>query len=87
VNIFGGFVVSQRMLNLFKKPGEKDFSPLMLLPGFVFLVVALMRPELLKAVSTVSALLCVAACSGWPERCWPPSCPSALTTRPPQASS
>ena len=26
VNIFGGFVVSQRMLDLFKKPGDKDFS-------------------------------------------------------------
>mmetsp|Transcript_132990 Transcript_132990/g.370748 ORF Transcript_132990/g.370748 Transcript_132990/m.370748 type:complete len:1040 (+) Transcript_132990:65-3184(+) len=61
VNIFGGFIVSQRMLNLFKKPGEKDFSALMLLPGLVFLAVALTRPELLKAVSTVSALLCVAA--------------------------
>mmetsp|Transcript_14165 Transcript_14165/g.33630 ORF Transcript_14165/g.33630 Transcript_14165/m.33630 type:complete len:1502 (+) Transcript_14165:67-4572(+) len=64
VNIFGGFVVSQRMLNLFKKPGDKDYSGLMLFPGVVFLVVALTRPELLKAVTTVSALLCVAAIGG-----------------------
>merc|ERR550532_3175980 len=64
VNIFGGFVVSQRMLNLFKKPGQKDYSPLMLLPALVFLAVALTRPELLKAVSTVSSLLCVAAIGG-----------------------
>eukprot|EP00931_Biecheleriopsis_adriatica_P074010 TRINITY_DN481_c0_g1_i1.p1 TRINITY_DN481_c0_g1~~TRINITY_DN481_c0_g1_i1.p1 ORF type:complete len:1061 (-),score=302.26 TRINITY_DN481_c0_g1_i1:93-3062(-) len=64
VNIIGGFVVSQRMLNLFKKPGDKDYSPFMLMPGVVFLIVALTRPELLKAVSTVSALLCVAAIGG-----------------------
>jgi len=64
VNIFGGFVVSQRMLDLFKKPGDKDFSGMMLFPGVVFLLVALTRPELLKAVTTVSALLCVAAIGG-----------------------
>eukprot|EP00440_Ansanella_granifera_P061293 gb/GFBE01066442.1/.p1 GENE.gb/GFBE01066442.1/~~gb/GFBE01066442.1/.p1 ORF type:complete len:145 (+),score=45.63 gb/GFBE01066442.1/:1-435(+) len=61
VNIIGGFVVSQRMLNLFKKEGEKDYSPFMLIPGVVFLVTCLTRPELLSAVSTVSALLCVSA--------------------------
>ena len=82
VNIIGGFVVSQRMLNLFKhlgrwqfgpgnlsrnqcsfserhrfkleaelrlrKEGEKDYSPMMLLPGLVFLGVSLTMPELLK---------------------------------------
>ncbi|CAL1152137.1 unnamed protein product, partial [Cladocopium goreaui] len=64
VNIIGGFVVSQRMLNLFKKEGEKDYSPFMLLPGLVFLIVCLTKPELLKAVSTVSALLCIAAIGG-----------------------
>ena len=26
MNIFGGFVVSQRMLDLFKKPGDKDYT-------------------------------------------------------------
>lgn len=64
VNIFGGFVVSQRMLDLFKKPGDKDYTAMMLFPGLVFLFVSLTRPELLKAVSTVSALLCVAAIGG-----------------------
>ncbi|CAK9045445.1 unnamed protein product [Durusdinium trenchii] len=64
VNIIGGFVVSQRMLNLFKKEGEKDYSPFMLLPGLVFLIVCLTKPELLKAVSIVSALLCIAAIGG-----------------------
>eukprot|EP00439_Symbiodinium_sp_Y106_P053218 s4114_g7.t1 len=64
VNIIGGFVVSQRMLDLFKKPGDKDYSPFMLLPGLLFLFVSLTSPELLKAVSTVSALLCIAAIGG-----------------------
>lgn len=61
VNIMGGFVVSQRMLNLFKRGGEKDYSHFMLIPGVVFLVVCVSHAELLGAVSTVSALLCVAA--------------------------
>jgi len=64
VNIIGGFVVSQRMLDLFKKPGDKDYSPYMLLPGVLFLFVCLKSPELLKPVSTVSALLCIAAIGG-----------------------
>lgn len=61
VNIIGGFVVSQRMLNLFKKADEKDYSHFMLLPAVVFLVVVVTHAELLGVVSTVSALLCVAA--------------------------
>jgi len=61
VNIIGGFVVSQRMLNLFKKKDEKDYSAMMLVPGLVFIIVVFTRPELLNAVSTVSALLCVSA--------------------------
>lgn len=64
INIFGGFVVSQRMLNLFKKEGEQDWSGFMLAPSVVFLLVALTRPELLNAVLTVSGLLCVAAIGG-----------------------
>jgi len=61
VNIIGGFVVSQRMLNLFKKKDEQDYSVLMLIPGVVFLGISVTRPELLNPVTTVSALLCVAA--------------------------
>ncbi|CAJ1393911.1 unnamed protein product [Effrenium voratum] len=64
VNIIGGFVVSQRMLNLFKKGGEKDYSGFMLLPGLVFLFTCLTQKELLKDVSTVSALMCIAAIAG-----------------------
>ena len=47
-----------------RKEGEKDYSPMMLLPGLVFLGVSLTMPELLKAVSTVSAVLCIAAIGG-----------------------
>merc|ERR1719510_1928172 len=35
VNIVGGFVVSQRMLDLFKKPGDVDYSYMLLAPGGV----------------------------------------------------
>jgi NAD(P) transhydrogenase len=66
-NIVGGFIVSQRMLNLFKKAGEKDFSALMLTPGVILVGVPIVfshRPELIGAVNTISSLLCVAAIGG-----------------------
>jgi hypothetical protein len=40
-----------------RKEGEKDYSPFMLLPGLVFLIVCLTKPELLKAENR------------WPEDC------------------
>jgi NAD(P) transhydrogenase len=61
INIVGGFVVSQRMLNLFKKKGAKDYSAMFLLSGLILLGAGLTHPELRKAVNSVSALLCVAA--------------------------
>jgi len=64
VNIIGGFVVSQRMLNLFKKPTDKDYTALMLTPGVVFLYVCAFQRELLNPVLSISALLCVAAIGG-----------------------
>jgi len=70
VNIIGGFVVSQRMLNLFKRPGDVDFSYYMLLPGLVLMLWPWLQElngdgmkPLLPAHSeldnTVSALLCI----------------------------
>jgi len=70
VNIMGGFVVSQRMLNLFKRPGDVDFSYYMLLPGLVLMLWPWLQElngdgmkPLLPAHSeldnTVSALLCI----------------------------
>jgi len=64
VNIMGGFVVSQRMLDLFKKPGDRDYSPLMLAPGLVFFYACAAHAELIQPVLSVSALLCVAAIGG-----------------------
>merc|ERR1719343_796937 len=73
VNIKGGFIVSQRMLNLFKRKGDKDFSPLFFIPGLVLIAMAFYGKfsmdaveggKMLKAVNTVSALLCIAAIGG-----------------------
>merc|ERR1719221_1991510 len=33
VNIVGGFIVTQRMLDLFKRPTDKDYSPIYIVPG------------------------------------------------------
>merc|ERR1719223_1718000 len=66
-NIVGGFIVSQRMLNLFKRGGEKDYSPMMLVPGIVPVSAAVFYakdPQEVGAVNTISALLCVAAIGG-----------------------
>lgn len=59
VNIVGGFVVSQRMLELFKKAGEKDHSYMMLLPGAVLVAAPLLNPVLIPATGVASSLLCI----------------------------
>mmetsp|Transcript_132811 Transcript_132811/g.234983 ORF Transcript_132811/g.234983 Transcript_132811/m.234983 type:complete len:1062 (-) Transcript_132811:207-3392(-) len=70
VNIIGGFVVSQRMLNLFKRPGDVDFSYYMLAPGLLLMVwpwiqdfkngsLAPLSQENSEFANTVSALLCI----------------------------
>mmetsp|Transcript_16510 Transcript_16510/g.43635 ORF Transcript_16510/g.43635 Transcript_16510/m.43635 type:complete len:1035 (+) Transcript_16510:65-3169(+) len=64
INIFGGFAVSQRMLNLFRKPGTVDYSIFMIIPGMVLCLAAVTRPELVATVSTLSSILCVAAIGG-----------------------
>merc|ERR1719428_802310 len=33
INIFGGFLVTQRMLDLFKRPGDEDYSLVYLAPA------------------------------------------------------
>uniref|UniRef100_A0A7S3WQN7 proton-translocating NAD(P)(+) transhydrogenase n=1 Tax=Strombidinopsis acuminata TaxID=141414 RepID=A0A7S3WQN7_9SPIT len=64
INIIGGFVVSQRMLNLFRRPGMSDYSVFMFIPGLILCFAALTHPELISTVSTISSLLCVAAIGG-----------------------
>jgi NAD(P) transhydrogenase len=65
VNITGGFIVSQRMLNLFKnakKDGDADYSALMFIPGLFLAIVGVIGTAALKdATESVSALLCIAA--------------------------
>jgi NAD(P) transhydrogenase len=65
VNIFGGFIVTQRMLDLFKRPGDEDYSPLYLAPAAAGLIVApalgYVSPD---SVGVVSQLLCIGAIGG-----------------------
>jgi NAD(P) transhydrogenase len=64
VNIVGGFIVSQRMLNLFRKGGEVDYSWMMIAPAIVLGYYSLMNSDDEKidgTVSTISGVLCVAA--------------------------
>merc|ERR1719468_957213 len=42
VNIAGGFIVSQRMLDLFKRPGDEDYSYLFAIPGGMLVAAPLM---------------------------------------------
>jgi len=59
VNIVGGFVVSQRMLDLFKRPGDTDYSYMMLAPGAVLCAAPFVNPALIEATGVVSSLLCI----------------------------
>merc|ERR1711865_692109 len=45
VNIFGGFVITQRMLNLFKRPGDQDFSVFMIIPSIALAAWAILQPS------------------------------------------
>lgn len=63
VNIIGGFVVSQRLLNTFNKGKGTEYSPFLLLCGLV-LVYGACQPGMMRAVNTASALLCIMAIGG-----------------------
>merc|ERR1712176_1550219 len=54
VNIAGGFLVTKRMLDLFKKPGEEDHFMKMMLPAGVLAVSPWAAPAALTCVGTVS---------------------------------
>jgi len=64
VNIFGGFVVSKRMLNLFKRKEDVDYSMFWLLPGVLFLVMIFLVPRDIKAIQTLCGLMCIVAIGG-----------------------
>jgi len=61
VNIVGGFVISQRMLGLFKKAGEADFSYLSLAPGLVLVAAPWYNAALIPSTGVVSSMLCIGA--------------------------
>jgi len=64
VNIIGGFIVSQRMLDLFKRPGDEDYSPALALPGAFVIGAPMVNAALIPQVNTVSSLMCIGAIGG-----------------------
>merc|ERR1719223_2338398 len=64
VNIAGGFIVSQRMLDLFKRPGDEDYSYLFAIPGGMLVAAPLMGMATIESTGVVSQLLCIGAIGG-----------------------
>jgi len=63
VNIVGGFIVAQRMLDLFKRPGDEDYSHFMAVPAVVLAIGALL-PGLEKPLNACTSLFCIMAIGG-----------------------
>jgi len=61
VNIVGGFVVSQRMLDLFKKKGELDYSYVFLGPGALLVAAPFYSAAFIPATGVVSSMFCIGA--------------------------
>jgi NAD(P) transhydrogenase len=64
VNIAGGFIVSQRMLDLFKRPGDEDHSYLFAIPGIALIGAPLAGLATVESTGVVSQLLCIGAIGG-----------------------
>jgi len=64
VNIFGGFLVSKRMLDLFRKPGEEDLMKTYMIPAGVLAVAPWAAPAAIPTVGTLSGLLCIGSIGG-----------------------
>merc|ERR1719487_2289595 len=64
VNIFGGFIVTQRMLDLFKRPGDEDYSYVYALPGVALCAAPIMGYASVEATGVASQLLCIGAIGG-----------------------
>ena len=74
VNIVGGFMVTQKMLNLFKRPGDVDLSHYLALPGAGMVAAPLlgqsMGYDLIEPTNTVAGgKRCAysACCDFWDE--------------------
>mmetsp|Transcript_157683 Transcript_157683/g.273624 ORF Transcript_157683/g.273624 Transcript_157683/m.273624 type:complete len:1037 (+) Transcript_157683:130-3240(+) len=59
VNIFGGFVVSKRMLDLFKKPGDVNHDHLVLIPGAMLCAAPFVDSAFVASSGVMSSMLCV----------------------------
>jgi NAD(P) transhydrogenase len=64
VNIAGGFLVTKRMLDLFRKPGEVDHTPKFVLPLATMAVAPWAAPTAIPTVGTVSGLMCIGSIGG-----------------------
>mmetsp|Transcript_18049 Transcript_18049/g.51227 ORF Transcript_18049/g.51227 Transcript_18049/m.51227 type:complete len:1019 (-) Transcript_18049:251-3307(-) len=64
VNIVGGFIVTQRMLDLFKRPGDEDYSALFAIPALALVAAPLSGLATVDSTGVVSQLLCIGAIGG-----------------------
>jgi NAD(P) transhydrogenase len=64
INIVGGFMVSKRMLDLFKRPGEKDYSYYYALPAGMFAISPFAAPAALYSTNTLASMLCISSILG-----------------------
>eukprot|EP00930_Biecheleria_cincta_P087664 TRINITY_DN768_c0_g1_i1.p1 TRINITY_DN768_c0_g1~~TRINITY_DN768_c0_g1_i1.p1 ORF type:complete len:1028 (+),score=226.63 TRINITY_DN768_c0_g1_i1:77-3160(+) len=64
VNIAGGFLVTKRMLDLFRKPGEADHTMTYMLPAAGMAVAPFALPVAAPTVGSLSGLMCIGAIGG-----------------------
>merc|ERR1719197_2189229 len=64
VNILGGFLVSKRMLDLFKKPGEKEEGAVFLAPTAILAAAPWALPAATPWCMSLSSLMCIGAICG-----------------------
>eukprot|EP00440_Ansanella_granifera_P021351 gb/GFBE01023179.1/.p1 GENE.gb/GFBE01023179.1/~~gb/GFBE01023179.1/.p1 ORF type:complete len:837 (+),score=259.50 gb/GFBE01023179.1/:1-2511(+) len=64
VNIAGGFLVTKRMLDLFRKPGDQDLTGTYMLPAAGMAIAPFALPVAAPTVGTLSGLMCIAAIGG-----------------------
>ncbi|CAH1402809.1 unnamed protein product [Nezara viridula] len=70
INVFGGFIVTKRMLDMFRRPGDPpDYNSLYLVPGSALLGgyalgVLYSYPEIHHMASLAASLCCVGALAG-----------------------
>jgi len=64
INIVGGFLVTQRMLDLFKRPGDEDYSKLYAIPAVALCAAPVMGWASAESAGVVSQLMCIAAIGG-----------------------